>query len=483
MTDTLHTPRTAPQQPLRPFARDPRRWEEERSRALLTGHLCRDTTCEPALVYERTEWGWLTWTVPGDGTLPGLPRQIGVLTPGATLTQRLAVRWLTRRPANRIALTATSPASLRFSAVLVGVISLFAALFALSRGIPADVVLPAMLLAPLLTEHLPDRFDDRAREHVRSVEGDAACQYLQRLAALHTYLVQAAADSDRYELRRAAEIGQNLLWDAADLLQTQDTRTASPHLIDRERLMVQLADQVAQMLERTRTEARSGEANQPRGHEGPLGPLPPGFEPAAQPGPRRSPGISPLKGYRPMTQAQSDNADPTADVYLLFAHEPYYPGPGTQEVNATVVAAGSLLHPHVLQPDGAQIHDRLTQGRRPGEIVPLSTLNHELNGGADWPKVGDWEKVTTDLVQLVHAGECDALSLGLPDIARALICTGPHGHVRTYDPAAGEPLDHGPTQRDEVLAQIGAFLADLVAERDLWPGDNLLPAPARDQVR
>ncbi|WP_370251597.1 hypothetical protein [Streptomyces sp. V4I8] len=236
-------------------------------------------------MHERTGWGWLTWTVPGDGTLPELPRQIGVLTPGATLAQRLAVRWLTRRPAHRIALTSTSPASLRFSAAAVAVISLFAALFALSHGIPADLVLPAMALAPLLTEHLPDRIDDRAREYVRSVEDESACRYLQRLAALHTYLVQAAADSDRYELHRSAEIGQNLLWDAAELLQNQNTREASARLIDRERLMVQLADQVAHTLERTRAESAAGSADQTRGDESPLGPLPPGFEPAARPTP------------------------------------------------------------------------------------------------------------------------------------------------------------------------------------------------------
>ncbi|WP_328499623.1 hypothetical protein OG828_49175 [Streptomyces sp. NBC_00457] len=475
MTDTLHTPRTAPQQPLRPFARDPRRWEEERSRALLTGHVCRDTactgTCEPVLVCERTGWGWLTWTVPGDGTLPDLPRQIGVLTPGATMTQRLAVRWLTRRPA----LTSTSPASLRLSAVLVAVISLFAALFALNRGIPTDLVLPAMLLAPLLTEHLPDRLDDRAREHVRSVEGDAACQYLQRLAALHTYIVQAAAGRDRYDLRRAAEIGHHLLWDAADLLQNQDTRSASTRLSDRERLMVQLADQVAQTVERTRAELASGEADQPHGGDGPLGPLPPGFEPATRPTPSPAPDTSPLKGFRPMTQTQADDAVRTTDVYLLFAHEPYYPGDGAREINTTVVAAASLLHPQVQQPDGARIHERLTRRRKPGEIIPLSTLTHELGGGADWPKVGDWEKVTTDLLQLVHARECDALSLGLPEIARALIIAGPNNHVRAYDTAADQSTTYGPTDRAAVLAEVTKFLTGLVAEQDLWPGDGLLP--------
>jgi hypothetical protein len=483
MTDTLHTPRTAPQQPLRPFARDPRRWEEEQSRALLTGHVCSDTTCtgtcEPALVHERTGWGWLTWTVPGDGTLPDVPRQIGVLAPGATLKQRLALRWLTRHPAHRIALTATSPASLRFSTVLVGIISLFAALSALSHGVPTDVVLPAMLLAPLLAEALPDRLDDRAREHVRIVEGDAACQYLQRLAALHTNIVQAAADSDRYELRRSAEIGQNLLWDAADLLQNEDTHSASPRLIDRERLMVQLADQVAQTVERTHAAPPSSEAGQSRGGEGPLGPLPHGFEPAARPTPSPNTDTSPLKGYRPMTPSQPDDAVRTTDVYLLFAHEPYYPGDGAQEINTTLVAAASLLHPQVQQPDGARIHDRLTQGRKPGEIIPLSTLTHELGGGADWPAVGDWEKVTTDLVQLVHARECDALSLGLPEIARALIIASPHSHVRAFDAAADEFIAYGPKDRAAVLAEVDRFLAVLVAEQDFWPGDGLLPPLSR----
>jgi hypothetical protein len=250
VTDTLRTPPpTAAAQHRRPFTLDPGRWEEERSRALRTGHV-RDTTCsaecEPVMVYERTRWGWLAWTVPGDGTRPEIPQQIGVLTPYATRTQRLALRWLTRRPAQRLALAPTIPGSLRLSAVAVALISLLAGLFAMGHGLPGDVALPAMALAPLLAEHLPGRLDARAREHARSVEGDSACRYLQRLAALHTYLVQAAAGSNRYELRRSAEISQHLLWDAAGLLQTQDTRSASAHLIARERLMVQLADQVAQ---------------------------------------------------------------------------------------------------------------------------------------------------------------------------------------------------------------------------------------------
>ncbi|XDO64617.1 hypothetical protein HEP84_58505 [Streptomyces sp. RLB1-33] len=472
-------PPTAAGQHRRPFTLDPGRWEAERSRALRTGHV-RDRTCtaecEPVLVYEGTWWGWLAWTVPGDGTRPELPHQIGVLAPYVTRTQSLALRWLTRRPAQRLGLAPTVPGSLRLLAFAVAVISLAVGLFAMAHGVPVDVALPGMVLAPLLAEHLPGRLDARAREHVRSVEGDGACRYLQRLASLHTSLVQAAAGSDRYELRRAAEIGQHLLWDAAGLLQTQDTRSAAADLIARERLMVQLADEVAQ---RTHTEDGPADADQPGWHERPLGPYPPGFEQTARPASRRTPGTSPLKGFHPMPQTQPDHAGRAADVYLLFAHEPYYPGPGTQEINTTLVAAASLLHPRVRQPDGAQIHDRLTEGRQPGEIVPLATLTHELGGGADWPTVGDWERVTTDLLRLVREGECDALSLGLPEIARALICTGPHSYVRTYDAAADQFIAYGPTERAAVLAEVDGFLACIVAEQDLWPGDGLLPSPTR----
>ncbi|WP_406326551.1 hypothetical protein [Streptomyces sp. NBC_00203] len=138
------------------------------------------------------------------------------------------------------------------------------------------------------------------------------------------------------------------------------------------------------------------------------------------------------------------------------------------------MAAASLLHPHVRQPDGARIHDRLTRGRRPGEIVPLSTLTHELDGGALWPDVGDWAAVTADLLQLIQDRECDGLSLGLPDIARALVCSGPQSEVRVYDPAAERYQAYGAADRIEVLAEVGRQLAWAEAGCALWPGDGLL---------
>ncbi|WP_405654005.1 hypothetical protein [Streptomyces sp. NBC_00019] len=176
-----------------------------------------------------------------------------------------------------------------------------------------------------------------------------------------------------------------------------------------------------------------------------------------------------------MTHIQTDDSARATDTYLLFAHEAYYPDSGTQEINTTVVAAASLLHPQVRQPDGARIHDRLTRGRRPGEIIPLSTLTHELDGGASWPAVGDWATVTTDLVQLVRTGECDALSLGLPEIGRAFVCVGPDSQVRVFDAAADQVITYGPQERVAVLAEVDRFLTGLVAERPFWPGDGLLP--------
>ncbi|MET9122190.1 hypothetical protein [Streptomyces sp. NPDC004528] len=164
-------------------------------------------------------------------------------------------------------------------------------------------------------------------------------------------------------------------------------------------------------------------------------------------------------------------------MYLLFAHEAYFPAPG-REINCSLVSAASLLHPAVRQTDGIQIHDVLTRGRRPGEIVPLATLTHELSGGSDWPKVGDWETVTVDLVQLIRTQACDGLSLCLPDVARALVCTGPHGYVRHYEAGAEGFTAFGPLERAAVLHQVGTRLAEATGLCPLWPGEGLLnPLP------
>ncbi|MFI6567122.1 hypothetical protein [Streptomyces sp. NPDC050534] len=478
MTDTRPTPPSAAAaHHERPFTDAPGRWEKERGRALRTGHLPGHTctaACEPVLVVERTGWGWLAWPVPQDGGTPEHPQQMGVLTPAATRAQHLALRWLTRRPARHIA-RATLPGSVRLSTACAALFSLLTAVFAARHGLPIGVVLPAMFLAPLLAEHLPDRLDALSRDHVRTVDGDGPCRYLQRLAALHTCLVRAAAGSTRYEVRRSAEIGRQLLWDAAGLLQTQDPRSPSAELIARKRLMLQLVHQVSQMLPHT---ADAATATAPGAHDActpgrSLGPNPFGARPATHPAPRPAPTPPLQKGPSPVPHTAPRQAA-ALDVYLLFAHEPYYPA-AAREINATVVAAACLLHPRVRQPDGARIHARLVHGRRPGEIVPLSTLSHELDGGARWPQVADWQTVTEDLLQVIRDHDCDALGLGLPEIARALVCVGPHSEIRSVDSTSGAPRVYGPRDRLAVLVEVGRQLAWAEAGCPLWPGDGLLP--------
>ncbi|MFJ4790795.1 hypothetical protein [Streptomyces sp. NPDC088794] len=483
MTDT---PRTSPPAAAataaaaadreRPFTARPGRWVKERDRALRTGHIPGSTctsACETVLVYERASWGWLAWTVPGDGSRPGIPHQIGVLAPDANCLQRWAVRWLTRRPA-RYAALADVPGSLRLSTAGVALVSLLAALIAAGRGVAPGVVVPAMLLVLALADHLPGRLDTRARAHVRTVEGDRACRYLRRQTALHTSLVQAAATTDaagsrRHEQRRAVQIGRHLLWEASGLLHTRDPRAVSGELIARERLMLQLAHQAVQIVEHT-ADGHTPGTNQTPGPARPVRPHALGAQPPAHPRLRPVPALLPPKEVFPMPQP--GQADSTLDVYLLFAHEPYYPA-AAQEINTTVVVAASLLHPRVRQPDGARIHDRLVRGRRVGEIVPLATLTHELDGGTRWPEVGDWERVTEDLLQLVRGHDCDALNLGLPEIARALVCAGPRSEVRTLDPASGRQRVYGPADRVGVLVEVGRHLARAEAGSPLWPGEGL----------
>ncbi|MFI9040923.1 hypothetical protein [Streptomyces sp. NPDC053726] len=236
-------------QQLVPFARHPQRWERERARATRGGHVCGDVGCAPVLIRERTRWGWADWTVPADGSLPDRPYRIAVLTPTATHTQRLGLRWLARRPARRIGIGAVP---VRTSTVGVAILSLVVATAAALHAMPLSIVLSAAALATMLVEHLPDRLDDRAGENIRIVEDEAACRYLQRLSALHTDIVQAAAGNSRYEIRRAVEIGHHQLFDAADLLRLHDTLSVSAELIARERLMLQLAVQASRIAASTK---------------------------------------------------------------------------------------------------------------------------------------------------------------------------------------------------------------------------------------
>ncbi|GHC88418.1 hypothetical protein [Streptomyces flavofungini] len=167
----------------------------------------------------------------------------------------------------------------------------------------------------------------------------------------------------------------------------------------------------------------------------------------------------------------------TPRLYLLFVHEPYWPPQGTTEVNATIVAAATLLHPRVLQPDGLRIHDLLSSGQRKrGEIVPMATLTAEL-GDTGWRNVAAWERVAVDLLTLSRFGDCHALSVALPAVDRALLCNGPDVTINSFDSASGNCEVHGPADRESLLRTLTEWLRQAEAERPLWPGDTLLPKP------
>lgn len=299
-------------QQLRPFGQHPQRWERKRSRAVRGGHVCCGfgcaADCEPVLIRERTGWGWVDWTIPADGSLPEQPHRVAVFTPIATRSQRISLRWLARRPAHRIRL---GKVTVRPATAVVTALTLVAAALALMHGVPFSIVLPAAALAPLLAEHLPDRLDPRAGESARIVEAEAACRYLQRLAALHAGLVQAAVSSDCYEVRRAVEIGHHQLFDTADLLQRHDTRSVSSELIARERLMLQLAVQSRQIVTPTQGDAAASRHDR-FGGQSPLGPYPPRPRQQPQSSAEHTTPVPPTKEETNM--AQDGSEQPTGEV-------------------------------------------------------------------------------------------------------------------------------------------------------------------------
>ncbi|MEU0784667.1 hypothetical protein ABZ341_24215 [Streptomyces sp. NPDC006173] len=244
-------------QDLRPFPHTPDRWDTKQAHALRTGHpLSADcsTECVPVLVMENARWGWLAWTVPSDGSLPKIPYQIGVIAPGTGHIPRSVLRWMGQRTVRRITLAPALPV-VRRSAVCALVVSLLVGLLAIRAGLAVDVAVPGMALIPLLSERLEAALEAEEAARVRRVQGEAACRYVGRLAALEDQLVGLALHGGQHEVRRAAEIGHGLLWDVAALLLDRDTRSVSSALIAREVLMLQLVDEAAKFTGLTAADA------------------------------------------------------------------------------------------------------------------------------------------------------------------------------------------------------------------------------------
>jgi hypothetical protein len=159
------------------------------------------------------------------------------------------------------------------------------------------------------------------------------------------------------------------------------------------------------------------------------------------------------------------------DVYLLTMHDPYVEPGAPAPVNGVIVHALTLLHPELPQPDAGRIYRCLTEfpGRTPGCLVPLSTLNYELDNGRLWPEIADdWRAVLRALVALTRTPDrCESMPLAFPEIEAALLATGPFAPV---PPGLGIP------ERDELLAMLSEDLPG-PGRRPLWPGDNLVSPP------
>jgi hypothetical protein len=141
------------------------------------------------------------------------------------------------------------------------------------------------------------------------------------------------------------------------------------------------------------------------------------------------------------------------DAYLLFLNRPpddVPPGDG----GATIVAAGSLHHPELPQPDALRLFDRLAlhRARHAGALVFLSDLTAELaNEGLTWPEVGiDYEAVTDRVVALHRRRAVRALRLTqLSDVALTLLASGPYVQVYVTE-SDGQP----PKLLDPILFQM-----------------------------
>lgn len=166
------------------------------------------------------------------------------------------------------------------------------------------------------------------------------------------------------------------------------------------------------------------------------------------------------------------------DVHLLALHEPYETPEHPVPINGLIVHALSLLHPAVPQPDGGLIYRCLTEfpNRRPGCVVPLSTLTFELDGGRGWSQIGDWQRVVNALITMVRTGQCDAIPLGLPPLTALLLSGGPttvHG-LHDYD---GSRSTAGPADRQESLDDLTDRVRAFVGRGPFWPGAGLIPPP------
>jgi hypothetical protein len=105
-------------------------------------------------------------------------------------------------------------------------------------------------------------------------------------------------------------------------------------------------------------------------------------------------------------------------------------------------------------------------------------LTFELNGGQWWHKIGDWEGVSEAVAHLARTKGCDAMPVGLPQVAAVLLAGGPNTDHTLYHPDGSRSWVGG-AERAEQLLELTHRVHANAPQRAFWPGDNLVAPPKR----
>ena len=166
------------------------------------------------------------------------------------------------------------------------------------------------------------------------------------------------------------------------------------------------------------------------------------------------------------------------DVCALIVHQPVSPDL-PEPMYATIVNARTFLHVAVPRPSGPSVYEALTiPGRRPAEVVPLSTIAQEVGGesGDLDGHITGWLEAVSRVLELAWNDQCDSLRVGLGEGCAELLQTLPGPD--TVEPGSGHSLhDHnGPRARQAEIDLVQADIDAHLKSGPLWPGAPLVYA-------
>jgi hypothetical protein len=153
-----------------------------------------------------------------------------------------------------------------------------------------------------------------------------------------------------------------------------------------------------------------------------------------------------------------------------------------RESRGIIVQAESLLYRDLPQPAAGLMYRLVTEapGRREGEVVPLSTLDYELDGGRLWPNVcnyNDIDMLRRLMPELSGRGFFDYISVNLSDHAQFTLKLAPNA-TRRINYTDGTSEDVTPLDRRKALEFLERHVARVFADNPEWyPGKPLISPP------